>query len=760
MLTGRKKPNKHDASNDDSSEVKHLLHQPSDLENVLPLKKWQAESERLSVEVMIQTMKESHMTKIDKALSTIENTLKSVEQVEQVFNSTYEKLKGMHQVRQKLSKLREEYVKYRQYRTALEVSTQLMNVAESLDKVRALISEDKLLDAHLKISDLDRSREDLIVSICSLGPSNQVEIGYVFAYFSGIGEVYQGLGKKVFLIISRAINVVKKQPEVLVSALRIVEREEMADKISQQRTSEELVTKAGRPFAWKQRCLEVLENSVEDRIDACLKTERNHDKLWLVKHLEMMRLNIVDDFVCIKSSLLTCFPPSYEIDSFLCKKYHESLRSHISAIADGELLTEEIVNLLEWVREYDGPHCLKNPRINLLSSQLGEPLLDEENVKKLRERYIHGTVVMIEDWMLNALKKEIEDWNTDKAPETRHIGRTPQAVFTSMTQTVVQIIDQNVLIGKRIRCSEEIFAGGLHKLALFLEKYGDAMMTYRKSNFDRRLELKNYSNLLMAVANNALDFVSIIRKWNESEKEKNEEVNKGLIACWQACEHLRKATIKAILDEPFEDLKVHFRELCTPGWLKQNVRPIETLCATVDDYSGDYSRCLVESNFIYCMNYVQIYSMRQFLSAMMEKKLRCTNDAERKMLAERIEGDFLETMRSCFDAISPDSAQEQRQNYEVFNTLKDIFSSSPDMLGMVVPNLIRSGGASEQQACRLVDVRGDLKLDYSNLSRLDGPKLMLDLDTGNWKNSETGQNANVLTSFHIALNCVSRFKVV
>lgn len=617
---------------------------------------------------------------------------------------------------------------------------------ETLDKIRALVFEDKLLDAHLRLSDLDRSREDLVVSICSLGPSSQAEVDYVFAYFSGVDEVYELLAKKLWLVVSRTINAVRQQPSVIVSAVRIIEREERSDQIAYQRTGEELSRKAGRPRRWRAKCFDILGESVQDRIDGCQVESREEQKMWLVRHLEMMRLNIVDDLITIKSQMTNCFPPSYDIDVFMCRRYHLLLGRHLrgllgQAAAGNEathlpspddadatpLLTEEIVTILGWIDEYEGASCLSDPRINLRVDELGERLLDEATIESLRRRFTHGTSEIIREWMHNAVQKELDDWREDKESEKRHIGYVDQAVFTSITQTVVQIIDQNVRIAERVNCGDDVFEAALGCLSVFLSNYGSVLNEYHQSSFANRLQLKHYAQHLMAVANNSCDLSDVVRKWMSPEP--SERVNKRLIECLRECEQLRQLAVKAVLAEPFEDLRDHLRDFGTPQWLRapEQSEAIQTLCATMEDYSVDYRRSLIERNYDFCFDYVQKYVLQQLLGNLLERRIRCQSESERHDLAHRLRDDFQLTMSSCFEKLAPSSAEHHAPNYEALGLFAELLTSSADMLGMVAPNLMRFGGATEQQVARLVDVRGDLRFDFNNLSRYDGPRLMLDV---------------------------------
>lgn len=111
-----------------SEVIRSLLLQPSDLDSVLAQRKSQTESEKTSVDVMIHTMMEGHLQNIGASMTKIANARQAVQQIKHDFEQVFAKLDGTEAIKKRLARLREEFGKYRQYRTALEVSAHLMNV--------------------------------------------------------------------------------------------------------------------------------------------------------------------------------------------------------------------------------------------------------------------------------------------------------------------------------------------------------------------------------------------------------------------------------------------------------------------------------------------------------------------------------------------------------------------------------------------------------------------------------------------------------
>ena len=66
------------------------------------------------------------------------------------------------------------------------------------------------------------------------------------------------------------------------------------------------------------------------RVDSDMYDSRENDKMWLVRHLEILRKNCVDDLRVAKFLCLPCFPPDYKIFDQYVHWYHLAISSHVS----------------------------------------------------------------------------------------------------------------------------------------------------------------------------------------------------------------------------------------------------------------------------------------------------------------------------------------------------------------------------------------------------------------------------------------------
>lgn len=64
-------------------------------------------------------------------------------------------------------------------------------------------------------------------------------------------QLSEQLGKQLWLLLGRSLNTVRKEPQVIVTAVRIIEREERADAYAVQRQKQSGFLPPDRPKRWK-----------------------------------------------------------------------------------------------------------------------------------------------------------------------------------------------------------------------------------------------------------------------------------------------------------------------------------------------------------------------------------------------------------------------------------------------------------------------------------------------------------------------------
>lgn len=76
---------------------------------------------------------------------------------------------------------------------------------------------------------MENSRDDLLYEIHKLPNQSNHDKMLLKAYFEEVETLSNLLDKQIRLILGRTLNTVRKEPTVIVTALRLIEREEKRD---------------------------------------------------------------------------------------------------------------------------------------------------------------------------------------------------------------------------------------------------------------------------------------------------------------------------------------------------------------------------------------------------------------------------------------------------------------------------------------------------------------------------------------------------
>lgn len=159
-------------------------------------------------------------------LKEVNNNLVGVR--ETIF-SIQEDFKTVSHLENTLGELRKEAAKHKQLKSAKENVRNILNVDDLAKQAAKHIEDNKMLLAHKCLLDMEKCRNDILEE---LGPpsdkaGNIGDIKLVEEFFKRFRELTKTLHNHIFVTIKRMLEVSKSYPEQLVSALRIIEREEV-----------------------------------------------------------------------------------------------------------------------------------------------------------------------------------------------------------------------------------------------------------------------------------------------------------------------------------------------------------------------------------------------------------------------------------------------------------------------------------------------------------------------------------------------------
>lgn len=574
----------------------------------------------------------------------------------------------------KLRPLREESLRYSQLSTTRDNYSHIFDVPQNVNTTRQYISEGKLLLAHKHLDELESSRYALLYELHknSRGKEHSNDKVTLKQYFAEVDKLSDELGRQIWLIVRRTLNCVRRDPPTIVSALRIIEREEKTDEQITKRYRATGFMPPGRPKQWRKRVFDILEEAVAERISGNQFEDRSENKHWLVRHLEVTRLMMLEDLRVVKVACVQCFPPSYNISHEMLKLYHKCLRSHLLDVSH-HLDGNEYVHLLNWVQSYPGKDLLGHPTLCIdLEKENLDPLLPESNKQELTDKYFATIEKNYREWMSNTINREERDWSSSELPEMDNDGH----YHTTTPVFIFQMIDQHLKVAETVNQSlqDRILALSIDQLTKFAQQYKDTIEKYCKIHFSDRGRYPFFTPYMVAITNNCS---RIEQLFLDMEKSRPSAVN--------AFKVLRDDTLDKLLEELFLDLSKEISQIGSQDWMEGKVSCIENICLTLDDYFEDYKH-LRQANRKALFKKLAFRMARDYTRQILTKKINLSDKDQRRDFSDKFyrEGARLESK------IDPSLVNNQESPFGPLRAMKEFLQlKGPDLLALEVQNLKR-----------------------------------------------------------------------
>lgn len=210
-------------------QIINMFQRPGQLEKVEQFKRTHLRK-KASVEAKLKSGMQSQLDGVRLGLNQLHISLQEVKDIEQRLKSVNNLFADVSVLCDTLKEVREENMRHSQYVTAIENLKHIFTVPESVEKTKNWINDGKLLHAHQCLRDLENSRDELLLELYKLPNQSPHDTSMLKAYFEEVEKLSDMLGKQIRLVVSRTLNTVRKEPTIIVMAIRIIEREEKSDK--------------------------------------------------------------------------------------------------------------------------------------------------------------------------------------------------------------------------------------------------------------------------------------------------------------------------------------------------------------------------------------------------------------------------------------------------------------------------------------------------------------------------------------------------
>uniref|UniRef100_A0A8C0G8Z2 Exocyst complex component 3 like 1 n=1 Tax=Chelonoidis abingdonii TaxID=106734 RepID=A0A8C0G8Z2_CHEAB len=622
-----------------------------------------------SIQSRLKSTVQSHLEGVSTGLEQLRSAAGDVQSVRQDLCAVRWHLLGSADGFQRLALLRAVVMEHAQLAAVVRALPQLSSgKGHRARPQRALVCGtslrllhgQQLLEAHAGLMALERLQENITSQLhgSSSLPSDQA-LGVVESFFAGLQELSDALAQQLWRIVGGGMRLVREDPALFVSAVRIIEREESVD--------DALL------LAWRQRFYQVMQETI-----AAAHFKAAHVDMkgpGLGRHLATLQSDILMELRVVKDLMVQCCPPHYDILSICTRMYHQGLSDYLQDILSRDLDKQEIFTLLSWVLHvYQSPEMMGHPDLlpEVDVSILG-PLVSPEVVEQMERKYVGKVKASVTEWMRRTLEVEFKEWFREEEPEMDHLGFFQSA----LPIIVMQMLDENIRVASLVTDSlqQKVYAMAMDELEAFLIRSKD------------RSTPKHYISYLLVLLNNNMIPV-------EREQADLDGLEPPRDTLWVLC--------------MFQPL---YAQLPSRKWLS-GAQLVNSMCEVIDKYMRDFSH-VRNPVFTFLLAESEHLVMNHYVRALMEKKMVCRSTEERTQLSTRLLQDASQ-LQELFHNLG---LAESEQTLQVIFALQELIRlQDPALLSLeVLGFMTKYPDISDEHVSILLDLRGDVSKEVRNV---------------------------------------------
>ena len=582
----------------------------------------------------------------------------------------------------------------------------IFSVGETVQLLeQALQSEDcNLLIVQHKLAELEDCRDELLDFAKALPEQRSA----LELYFKDVDGLSKEMSQRLWTVLSQVMHICESRPELLVTVLRIIEREEKRDKQFADAQAVGVAKGLGRPRSYRKMCFDTLETATVLRFES----QFSEDNIEL--SLRNASYFIINDLMFVRTQLAQRFPPSYSIFDFFLKKYYAILYKTMDKMAANVVKPNYIVLLLNWVETF-----LDDMRehLDVERTELEPPLLESRRYE-LMNRYVSLIKTQMSEWCNNILANEESEWRKSTSENSPLEVGGDDLFYSSAPIILFQMVDQQFAVASSIRNNKFVFEvlqqcgtmllkyqSGLEKQlnSLSMEYFQAAekeefFMYYLMCNINNNIKCKDFTEQLKAKSDGLVEGA-----YRSLTADSFKEIMNGFV-------RISNTAAKILLSMVFHDINQLFSQMFTKKWLKGDLAPMETIIATLDDYSKDFIGRINEEALRSSFEEMHRKLLVEYFRALIEKRTYIVRDLYVEKMVheqEQIEEFFMKLFTGTL--ADPVSAEQIMVKTQLLKEMRDLISCDEEYISLYASSIRQKcPDFSFQHAEAIIGNRDDL----------------------------------------------------
>ncbi|KAE8609303.1 hypothetical protein XENTR_v10011771 [Xenopus tropicalis] len=672
-----------------------------------------------SIQTRLKSAVQSYLEGVEQGIKQLHSALTEVQNVQRELSEAqgiWRKTNGQLSRLQPIRNLVAEHV---QLSVVIQSLPFIYTVPELISHTKNLIETQNLLEAHRNLRELESFRDIVLYRLQRVRPledpscctGEDVQHGedpaeLVQQFFAGVNNLSEDLGRVLFSLAQSSVSLARSNPSLLVSAVRIIEREEYLDEEDTKGSPQQLWRPPGRPKHWRDSFFQALERGVCNRLIGSGLQEEDITPTGLATHFKDLQSKVLDELQAVCSVLAPCVPPQYEVCRAVALMCHHAISRHVRDILSHDLAHPALYRVLHWsVIVYPSEdmigHQDLSPEID--ATELGA-LLSPEFLEEQQNRYTRSVKVCLAQWIQKALEVEYSEWFREQEPDKDQDG----LYLSSLQQLIMQMLAENMQLASVLGDSLESRMRNAAVLEMdnCLVWLREALVKYGIEHMKDRTNPTYYIPYLVAIINGCTALSSSISYLQPGESA-NPVIRKNAPCLQNSLDKTQKKACHLLLDELQTELQPLFLQIPSRTWLSGS-DIMRITCEKVELFNQHLSMARAPvCQFLLAQTERML--VIEYVKAFMHSKMVCKSSLERQQMAERMSSDA-EELRA---ALSRMGLEESTLCVPLILSIQEIFAlKDPSLLSLEVSGLMTSfPDISDDHVLALMELRGDVSRD-------------------------------------------------